>query len=62
MNNELFTELDKLTDSTNNIDFTMPDIGIEIGSTSDYEVEEFKGVIKNRYRKSKNHNRAIESI
>lgn len=42
MNNELFTELDKLTDSTNNIDFTMPDIGIEINSTSDYEVEEFK--------------------
>ena len=38
MNNELFTELDKLTDSTNNIDFTMPDID----STSDYEVEEFK--------------------
>ena len=41
MNNELFTELDKLT-SDNNIDFTMPDIGIEINSTSDYEAEEFK--------------------
>lgn len=40
--NDLFTELDKLTDSTNNIDFTMPDISIEINSTSDYEVEEFK--------------------
>lgn len=42
MNNELFTELDNLTDSTNNIDFTMLDIGIEINSTSDYEVEKFK--------------------
>jgi hypothetical protein len=40
--NDLFTELDKLTDSTNNIDFTMPDISIEINSISDYEVEEFK--------------------
>ena len=38
--NDLFTELDKLTES--NIDFTLPDIGIEINSTSDYEVEEFK--------------------
>lgn len=42
MNNELFTELDKLTASNNNNDFTMPDISVEIGSTSDYEVEEFK--------------------
>lgn len=42
MNNELFTELDKLTDSTNNIDFTFTDINVEIDSTSDYEVEEFK--------------------
>lgn len=39
--NELFEELDKLTND-NNTDFTMPDIGTEIGSTSDYEVEEFK--------------------
>ena len=42
MNNELFTELDKLTASNNNTDFTLPDIGIEIDSTSDYEVEKFK--------------------
>ena len=42
MNEELFTELDKLTNSTNNIDFTFTDINVEIGSTSDYEVEEFK--------------------
>ena len=43
MNNELFMELDKLTDNDNNTDFTMPDIGTEIiDSTSDYEVEEFK--------------------
>lgn len=42
MNNELFTELDKLTASNNNTDFTLPDIGIEIDSTSDYEVEGFK--------------------
>ena len=42
MNNELFTELDKLTERNNNTDFTLPDIGIEIDSTSDYEVEEFK--------------------
>ena len=41
MSNELFTELDKLTDDINP-DFTMPDIGVEIDSTSDYEVEEFK--------------------
>ena len=40
MNNELFTELDKLTANNNNTDFTLPDIGIEIDSTSDYEVEE----------------------
>ena len=40
--NDLFAELDKLTDSTNNIDFTFTDINVEIGSTSDYEVEEFK--------------------
>lgn len=39
--NELFEELDKLTEN-NNTDFTMPDISIEINSTSDYEVEEFK--------------------
>ena len=38
MNNELFTELDKLTDSK--IDFTLPDIGIEIIRTSDDEAEE----------------------
>lgn len=42
MNNELFTELDELTASNNNTDFTLPDIGIEIDSTSDYEVEGFK--------------------
>ena len=41
MNNELFTELDKLTD--NSIDYTVPEIGTEIiVSTSDGEVEEFK--------------------
>lgn len=42
MNEELFTELDRLTESNNNINFTMPDISIDIGSTSDYEVEESK--------------------
>ena len=37
--NDLFTELDKLTES--NIDFTLPDIGIDIiNSTSDNEAEE----------------------
>lgn len=41
MNNELFTELDKLTESNSNTDLTLPDIGTEaINSTSDYEVEE----------------------
>lgn len=40
--NDLFTELDKLTDSTNNIDFTFTDTNVDIDSTSDYEVEEFK--------------------
>ena len=40
MNNEILAELDELTDSIT--DFTLPDIGIEINSTSDYEVEEFK--------------------
>ena len=40
MNNEIFAELDKLTASNNNTDFTLPDIGTEINSTSDYEVEE----------------------
>ena len=38
--NDLFTEFDKLTDSIT--DFTLPDIGIEIDSTSYYEVEKFK--------------------
>lgn len=32
MNNEIFAELDKLTEN-NNTDFTMPDIGTEINST-----------------------------
>lgn len=40
MNNEIFAELDKLTDSIT--DFTLPYIGVEIDSTSDYEVEKFK--------------------
>ena len=40
MNNELFTELDKLTASNNNTDFILPDIGVEIDITLDYEVEE----------------------
>lgn len=39
--NELFTELDKLTDDINP-DFTMPDISVEIDSASDYEAEKFK--------------------
>ena len=39
--NEPFEELDKLT-SDNSFDFIMPEIGTEIDSTSDYEVEEFK--------------------
>lgn len=38
MMNDLFTEFDKLTNS--NTDFTLPDIGIEITRTSDYEAEE----------------------
>jgi hypothetical protein len=36
----IFAELDKLTASNNNTDFTLPDISIEINSTSDYEVED----------------------
>lgn len=40
--NEPFEELDKLTESNDNTNFAMPDIGTEINSTSDYEVEEFK--------------------
>ena len=38
--NELFEELDKLTESNDNTDFAMPDTGVEINSTSDYEVED----------------------
>ena len=37
MNNEIFAELDELTDSIT--DFTLPDIGIEIIRTSDDEAE-----------------------
>lgn len=36
----IFAELDKLTESNDNTDFAMPDTGVEINSTSDYEVED----------------------
>ena len=39
----IFTKLDKLTEDNSNINFILPEIGIDmINSTSDYEVEEFK--------------------
>ena len=41
--NDLFAELDKLTEDNSSINFILPEIGIDmINSTSDYEVEEFK--------------------